>query len=184
MDARADRILDAAYVLFAQHGFKKVTMSDIAEASEMSRPTLYAAFASKEEVFGGIAARQIVRSEAELVLRLQKARTLEARLGALFDIWIVEPFASVIDSPAALDLLGNAAVYAPKECGELYARFEKHLATLLEEEKSGGKKRLGPKDLAHIMMLATRGLKGTTTSLKELKRLTDGLIAMAIATLR
>ena len=105
----------------------------------------------------------------------------------LFDAFIIEPFADVVDRPSGLDLLGNAMVYAPKECGAIYERFEDHVTALLEEElgaRKPGRKRLSAKDLAHIMTLATRGLKATTQSLVELRRLTDGLIAMAVATVR
>jgi hypothetical protein len=38
------------------------------------------------------------------------------------------------------------------------------------------------RDLVHIMTLATKGLKATTTTLTKLRRMTDGLIAMAVAT--
>ena len=181
MDAKTDKILSVAYVLFNQHGFRKVTMSDIAEAAEMSRPTLYAAFPNKEAVFEGIATRHTARSEEDLAERLPRAKTLLAQLQVLFDVWILEPFASVIDSPSGLDMLGNAGTYAPAALADIYARFETHLTAILRPEMTR-KRGMAAKDLAHIMTLATKGLKATTSTLAELKRLTDGLIAMAIAT--
>ncbi len=181
METKADRIATAAFRLFHQHGFKKVTMSDIAEAAEMSRPTLYAAFSSKEAIFGAIAARQSARCDAEVAAKLPRAKSLESQLSLILDIWILEPFASVIDSPNALDLLGNFAVYAPEACADLYARFEAHLLAVLAPAMKG-KRAMTARDLAHIMMLATKGLKASTSSLAELRRMTSGLIAMAVVT--
>jgi AcrR family transcriptional regulator len=185
MDAKDDKqakILAAAYRLFHQHGFRKVTMSDIAEAAEMSRPSLYAAFANKEAVFGAIGRQHKAHAELLLAERLPKAHSLRAKLEVLFAVWIVEPFASVVDSPAGLDMLGNAAIYAPEAVAETYARFEQHLVAILKAELTGKRNGMTARDLAHIMTLATKGLKATSTSVAELRRMTDGLIAMAIAT--
>ncbi len=182
MDEKETRILEAAYKLFNQHGFRKVTMSDIAEASAMSRPSLYAAFPNKEAVFGAIGARHLERADLETGAALAKAPTLAARLAKLFAIWIVDPFASVIDSPAGLDLLGNASTYAPEATNAIYVAFEAHLVAALEPELKGKRGGLSAADLAHIMTLATRGLKATTATVDELRRMTDGLIAMALAT--
>jgi AcrR family transcriptional regulator len=182
MEPKEQKILSAAFRLFNQHGFRKVTMSDIAEAAEMSRPSLYAAFENKEAVFNAIGQQHNARCEVTLVERFAQATTLRARLEALFAVWIVEPFASVVDSPAGLDLLGNAAAYAPEAVAHTYQRFQHHLEVLLKSELKGKRNGMTARDLAHIMTLATKGLKASTTTLAELRRMTDGLIAMAIAT--
>ena len=181
METKHEKILSAAFRLFHQHGFRKVTMSDLADAAEMSRPTLYAAFSSKEAVFSAIAERQSERCDAELAEKLPRAKTLDDKLSLIFEVWIVLPFASVIDSPNGLDLLGNAAVYAPEACADLYARFEEHLRSALAPAMTR-RRGMSARDLSHIMMLATKGLKASTTTLAELRRMTDGLIAMAVAT--
>jgi AcrR family transcriptional regulator len=182
MEPKHDKILTSAFRLFTQHGFKKVTMSDIAEAAEMSRPTLYAAFPSKEAVYTALAAQMAERCDAVTAARLPRARSLETRLALLFEIWILEPFASVIDSPSGLDMLGNGATYAPGAHAIPYARLEHHLTEVLAQAITGSKRVLAAADLAHILTLAIKGLKATTATLSELRRMTDGLIAMAVAT--
>lgn len=184
MESKEDRILAAAYRLFNQHGFRKVTMSDIAEAAGMSRPSLYAAFENKEAVFGAIAEQHHRRSELALEERLPRASTLSEKLEVLFAVWIIEPFASVVDSPAGLDLLGNAAAYAPLAVARTYERFEHHLVGILKTEFAGKRNGLSARDLARIMTLATKGLKASSTSVADLRRMTAGLITMAIATAR
>jgi AcrR family transcriptional regulator len=183
VELKAKSIVDAAYPLFQRHGFRKVTMSDIAEAAEMSRPTLYAVFPNKEAVFGAIAEQLMEDIDGMLAPRLARATTLEAKLSCIFDAWIIEPFASVIDSPSGLDLLANSASYAPDAVDAHYARFEECLFAALKPELPR-KRGLTARDLAHIMSLATRGIKATTTTLAELRRMTSGLITMAVATTR
>jgi len=137
MESKTDKILAAAFRLIHQHGFKKVTMSDIAEAAELSRPTLYAEFANKEAVISAICAQHVARADAEVAARLPRAKSLKAQLALVFDIWIIVPFASVADSPSGLDLLGNIASYAPAATTALYAQFERHLTALLEPAMPG-----------------------------------------------
>lgn len=180
METKAEKIQHVAMRLIAQHGFKKVTMSDIAEASDMSRPTLYAAFPSKEAILVAVVEQQIATNRAAVEAKLPRIKSLEARLKLVFEVWIIEPFASVVDLPSGLDLIANATSYAPDACADLYEQFERLLESVLSPAASR-KRPLGARDLAHILMLATKGLKTSSTSLAELQRLIDGLIAMAVA---
>jgi AcrR family transcriptional regulator len=45
------RISDAATGLFLRHGFDEVSVSDIAEAADVARPTVFAHFPRKEDLF-------------------------------------------------------------------------------------------------------------------------------------
>lgn len=51
-------LLDAAKGLFARHGYKKVSMSDIAMAAGVTRPTVYAYFPNKDEVLNAVIERE------------------------------------------------------------------------------------------------------------------------------
>ena len=57
----SDSILEAADVLFKKQGYEKTTIEQIAKESEYSKPTLYAYFASKEEIFAGILYRYMLK---------------------------------------------------------------------------------------------------------------------------
>lgn len=52
---RRELVLEAARRLFQERGFLNVTMSDIAEASELSIGTLYLYFKNKEDIYAGLA---------------------------------------------------------------------------------------------------------------------------------
>lgn len=179
MDAKSEKILSVAFDLFMRHGFKKVTMSDIAEAADMSRPTLYASFPNKEAVFAGLGQRQCGRADDEISARLPKARTLEAKLRVVLDVIIVEPASSIMSSPHGLELLANAGAYAPEQTNEVYRRLERQLVAVLAPA-IGKKAAMPASDLAHIITMASRGLKASSTTPEELRRLVDGLIAMAV----
>jgi AcrR family transcriptional regulator len=51
-------ILDAARDLFNRHGFKKVSVSDIATAAHLTRPTVYAYFKGKDEILNAVIERE------------------------------------------------------------------------------------------------------------------------------
>ena len=48
---REARIMDAAIRLFSEKGYEKATISDIADASRMSKSTFYLHFANKKDLF-------------------------------------------------------------------------------------------------------------------------------------
>jgi len=51
-------ILNKAKDLFAKYGIKKTTMDDVAEASGITKGTIYNYFKSKEELFSEIAKKE------------------------------------------------------------------------------------------------------------------------------
>jgi AcrR family transcriptional regulator len=75
---RGDRILDAAVAVFASEGFDRANMEVIAAQASTTKPTLYARFGSKEELFVAAAAREVsIRRD---------------RLFAIYDMPETEPF--------------------------------------------------------------------------------------------
>ncbi len=60
-------ILKRAKAVFAQKGFRSVTMKDIVDACEISRGGLYLYFGSTEEIFRGILLAQLEADEDELL---------------------------------------------------------------------------------------------------------------------
>lgn len=181
MDAKERKITDAAIRLFHRHGYRKVTMSDIAADAGMSRPSLYASFANKEAIFAALMDDHAAVHAADAREQVAGLARLRDRLESLFEIWILQPFASVVDSENGADLLANSALYAPAAYAALYARFEEQLREVLEPAMGRGSA-LPAADLAHILMMATRGLKAATRTESELRRLVAGLITMAVAT--
>ncbi|MFE1591468.1 QsdR family transcriptional regulator [Nocardia sp. NPDC058705] len=56
-----DTLLDGVIEVFAVHGFDNVTMDQLATAAETSKPTLYAHFGSKDQLFDACVRREAAR---------------------------------------------------------------------------------------------------------------------------
>lgn len=180
MDSKEDRITGVALELFLRHGYRKVSMSDVAEAAQMSRPSLYASFANKEAIFAELIRRQQQRNLAQIEARLHRFNDLQAQLGCVFDIWLIEPISSVIDSENATEMLANCAAYAPQAFADLYQGMEQTLITVLTPHISA-QSLLPASDIARILRLASHGIKASTENLQELRQMVDGLLVMAVA---
>jgi AcrR family transcriptional regulator len=82
----ADRLLDAAEILFAQHGYEATALRDIADAVNISQPGLYKHFESKDALYRQVLQRalQPLADEMEATVRrpVREAsfRTLTSRL--------------------------------------------------------------------------------------------------------
>lgn len=182
-ESKTERILAATFRLLQQHGFKKVTMSDIAEAAKLSRPTLYAEFPNKEAVLAALVNKHLAQNLAQTAAALPRAKTLKAQLAVIFETWIIEPFASIADTASGLDLLGNIGTYVPEATNALYEKLEAQLLVVIEPAIKG-KRAITARDLARILSLATKGLKASTPTVADLRRMIDGLIAMTVATVQ
>lgn len=75
---RREEILAAALRLFGQFGLYGVSTRQIAQAVGVSQPTLYAYFASKDEIAAELHARAFHELEARLKLGVRDADTPEA----------------------------------------------------------------------------------------------------------
>src|SRR6266516_22956 len=65
-DPNRQRIVDAARVHFFSHGFRSVTMDDLAEELGISKKTLYAHFPSKIELLEAVLADKFANVEVNL----------------------------------------------------------------------------------------------------------------------
>ncbi|WP_298740994.1 TetR/AcrR family transcriptional regulator [uncultured Chitinophaga sp.] len=73
-----DRILDTAFGLFRQYGTRSITMDDIATRMGISKKTLYAHFADKDDMVVHAISRFLeVIQEEERVLRSNAANAIE-----------------------------------------------------------------------------------------------------------
>lgn len=182
MQTKEQRILDAAARLFHRHGYSKVSMCDIAEAANMSRPTLYASFPGKEAIYAALIRRQCRQAQERTDRMLARTSDIRQRLQELFDIWIIGPVTAVLASENATELLANCALYAPQAVAEQHAQFEAHLAEVLRPA-CDGQSALSAEGIATIMRLATTSIKASAETEPKLRYLVDGLVTMALATL-
>lgn len=98
-DDKREAILAAAIRMFSEHGYSKVTMTDIAEGAPVSKPTLYNYFADKQSLFGAVVEHQC------RTLLAERARLKRPRQGLREELMrLAESFVDVLYDPASLQL--------------------------------------------------------------------------------
>jgi AcrR family transcriptional regulator len=75
-ERRRPQVLDAALGLFLDRGYEGTSMDAIAAAAEVSKPVVYACFASKDELFRALLAREEERILAEIQAPFAEERDL------------------------------------------------------------------------------------------------------------
>ncbi|GAA4837535.1 TetR/AcrR family transcriptional regulator [Saccharopolyspora rosea] len=70
---RGDRILDAAGALMLRHGYRKVTVEDVAKQAGVGKGTVYLHWRTKEALFEALILRESVDLIDELVAALRRA---------------------------------------------------------------------------------------------------------------
>src|SRR5712671_7778262 len=76
--ARRNQILDAATTVFAEKGFHRATIKDIARAAGIADGTIYTYFSSKTEVLLGILNRLNESTEREMQFALGSEQDVHA----------------------------------------------------------------------------------------------------------
>ena len=83
---RRDDVLDAAMVVFANHGYEGASTDDIARAAGISQPYLFRLFGTKKELFKASVAR-CMRETLELFQRAAEGKRGQEALQAIGDAY-------------------------------------------------------------------------------------------------
>jgi TetR/AcrR family transcriptional regulator, regulator of autoinduction and epiphytic fitness len=181
-DVKKSRLLLEARAVFLRHGYKRVTMSDIAEAAGMSRAALYVGFKNKEDVFVGVFDQWVDQTIAEIVKVIASAATAAKKLELAFEIWAVKPFEMTMDSPEAKELLECSFDFAFVSLKRGYAKFERAVAPVIATlaEKRLAHANISPARTAHVLASAVRGFKQTAAKPAELRQLIKQLLLLSL----
>src|SRR5258708_34928171 len=87
-----EKFFSAARDVFMRYGFKRATMSDLADAAQMSRPALYLIFSSKEEVLRSLVTQIFNELLREVCEGLSKHDDVADELTFAFEVWCVRSF--------------------------------------------------------------------------------------------
>ncbi|MGC4190755.1 MAG: TetR/AcrR family transcriptional regulator [Thermomicrobiales bacterium] len=69
------RVLDAANALFVEHGFKAVSMQQIANVAQINKATLYHHFRSKEDLFAAVVLDATAQSRDDVARAISQGGT-------------------------------------------------------------------------------------------------------------
>lgn len=172
MNDRDQKILDAAIEVCARYGVRKATMGEIAERAGISRPTLYARYANKDEIMA--AAMQLIseRVVVEVTEAWRSATTISERIDVFLDCAIVRFFEQIKQMPDASDLLTGYGDQGPAaqhlvEQGKidlLAGLFEERKETLAAHGSS-------PAELAEFFYASASSFKFTARDARQLESL-------------
>jgi len=182
MESKEKQILEAALDLFKVYGFKKVALGEIAKASGISRPTLYAVFANKEALITRLVHEVCLEKKAKTERVIVGNKSLKQQLEALSGIWITDFFAFEIDDQNFRELMTTVHLYAPEALEEVYSEFGNYLTEILKPHLSQ-KSKMNANELTQVIVNAIRGFKSSPANVLELKKLVKGLILMTLSAL-
>lgn len=160
-DPKHSAIVTAAFGVFAQYGYRRTSMEDIAQAAGMSRPALYQYFRNKEDVarslVAGFFARVAEDVEAALAVPGSPPETLErafrAKMGPMKTL--------LVDSPHGSELMELGNMIAAEQVAEGMARLLASFAGWLERGRIEGHLSFegGAQEVAQTILAALDGVK-------------------------
>lgn len=123
---RAARILDVAAELLTRHGYRRVTMDDVAGEAGIGKGTVYLHWKTREQLFGAVLARDVLRAADDVRQALQR----DPRACLLHDFARVY-FLAIVDRPLLSGLLlGDLHLLGKLTSSPDTARDERHAAML------------------------------------------------------
>lgn len=163
-------ILDAAEHLLANHGYKKMTIDDIARHAGIGKGSVYLHFDSKEEVALSHIDRIIERMKKELYAIAGKGGSAEKRLKAMCVERVMFRFDSVSGYSQSLDaLLARIRTKLLERRKRYFEEEAKIFASVIEAGRDAGEFDVrDPLDTARTLLLATNSLLPYSLSAQEL----------------
>lgn len=183
---KSELILEAARKRFAQYGFRRTSMEDIAGEAGIARPTLYLYFESKEDIFRSLSRRLFDEALARAEAALASDATLVERLAGAFSGWSLELVELVTSWPNAAELLDeNHRIGADISLASV-ERFRKLLADALRRAAAEGEIDLARAGLsapraAELLERAAHGLKDLEGGSDLYRRRLDDLVRLFAA---
>jgi len=172
---KREAVLEAAADVFAQYGFRRTSMNDIAQAAGISRPALYLMFENKEDLFRGTVLFRQSQGIDKAIFTLARAGSIAERFNAAilaFEKVFYEP---VAQSPHGAELMDASISIAADLMKKGQDRLEKSLARALEEAISSKEVEftgmsMTPLAFTRLLVSSVSGLKKHATSAKGLRR--------------
>jgi len=180
---KTEQVLAAARKVFIRYGYRRVTMAELAEAAQMSRPALYLVFPSKEQIFTEVVRQLTNENLQEIREGIQKLKTVDEQLDFAFEVWSVRPFELIQASPDASDLYESIKDIAAELLTQAADDFESLLVSILEpvvgKKKKGAD--LSPQRIARILRTSTKGFHFTAKDAADLREMISDLRRLVLA---
>jgi AcrR family transcriptional regulator len=146
--ATAERILDEAEAMFAEHGYAATTLRDVAAAVGVRNPSLYNHFVSKDSLYAAVLERGIRPVFDALTRWVERGERMDQRKIAL------EMTQLLADRPALAKLIQHEVLGG---AGHVTPMLREWLVPLLEQarrmvEAGPAARRWRPEQLPHVIV--------------------------------
>lgn len=176
MDEKEARLVGAAIEVFSRYGLRRTTMGDIAEHAGVSRQTLYASFASKQDIMVAAVTHLAANTTRAIKADWQKATSIGDKLDIYFEHAIVAYFEQIRAMPDSNELLTGTSGPGFEQFHALEAT---KIAALAEQFAPFGKQLEASgtttDDLADLVFHASANFKYVATDEAHLRRLLASL---------
>jgi AcrR family transcriptional regulator len=156
---RRREILAAAFECFIQYGHAKTTFDDVARKTEVSRSLLYSYFKDKEDLFLAVAQDVLEGQRQKTEAALKSGAGDERKFHEVLELWGVELYAKVSDSPHGRELLGEG--YRAWEV--IGSKYRDYLIRVLSRF-------VGASDISELLVLCMKGAQGDQPSVPVLRK--------------
>lgn len=116
-----DRIVEGSRPMFARHGFRKLTMDQIAREMHISKRTIYEHFHSKDELVEEICESFVVNDWEQVRRQLDASRDCIDKLRSIFRVYDIDEFGAQVFRRGELDVLKT---HFPTAWAKLYRLIE------------------------------------------------------------
>jgi len=182
MEERKESLLAAALDVFMRYGVRKTTMGDVAEAAGISRPTLYAYYSNKDELWYSVidyANENLFQEISELWATQDK---LSAKLDIFFEKKTLRTYETIKKWPDAEDVFSDNDTRMKAAHDAIVERFAKLMSEALQPFAD----RLAefgqsPDHYAHFIVTSSSQLKLKMSSRAELEQFIHAMKASVLA---
>lgn len=185
-DVRRARILDTAERLFSQYGVRRTSMDLLATEAGVAKPTLYAYFGSKEELFRSVVQALInaIIDDAEAVAA--SSLPLDAKMRGILEAKFTRMYELVFSSAHAAELLESSDSQARDIAAEGDQHFRRILTDVLLAAQSARDLDLGrigasTEELVDALMVAGHGASWNADSAADHRRNIAGQVRFLLA---
>ena len=170
-----DFILDTSYALFAQKGFKQVSMKDVCEITGMSRGGLYSHFSGTDMIFEALLEKISGENAFDIESEIDKGTPATAILDSAF-IQMQKEIAHPEDS-LSVAIYEYAQMNDPGEMIRLNRRAEEKWTRLINYGiKTGEFKNVDADEIVSIILYSYQGIRMWSRIIPMKKKTSDQII--------
>lgn len=181
---KEEQVVRAAFDVFIRYGYKRVTMADLAEAAQMSRPALYLVFPSKEKIFIEVVRQMTAENLEKIRTAIGPLKTVDEKLACALEVWCVGPYELMRASPDAADLYVSVKEFAAEVVKKSALDFEALLVEILEPAvRKKAKPKLSAPELARLLRTSSKGFNLWAENTAELRQLLGDMRKLVLTAL-